>query len=229
MKTKIKYYISLLSSFLYTTICLAVIPLGTALNKPQTVTESIPIDFTKTGVMFEIEYKFPIDNTNRAIPDRFYKNVQMTEYDSVGSRLELAPVLYRKFSIPNNNNILAVVNFGGATCHTTNVLCVVNPNGQILSTLIGEVCYAEITIRQFRINAQCQILRTTLTTNATASIPLANLTSFIGQRKDEVFSINAQGQFVLVSTQLFQPKTYTADYLMDFDSNLWQGNEVLLP
>lgn len=208
---------------------MAAIPLSTALNKPQTVTESIPIDFTKTGVAFVREYSFPIDNSNRAIPDRIYTNVQMTEYDCVGTDLDWAPVLYRKFAIPNSNNILAVVHFGGATCYTTNVLCVVNPNGQILSTLIGEVCCAEITIRQFRINSQCQILRTTLTSNATTSIPLEDLTSFIGQRKDEVFSINAQGQFVLVSTQLFQPKTYTAEYLMDFDSNLWQGNEVLLP
>lgn len=229
MNKMLKHFLFLFFALFYTSNCVAAISLISALNKPQTVTESIPIDFTKTGVILSPEYGFPIDNSNRAIPDSFCTNVQMTEFNSIGTNTELAPVLYRKFAIPNSNNILAVVDFGGATCHRTDVLCVVNPNGQILSTMIGRVTYAEITIRQFRINAQCQILRTTLTTNATTSIPLADLTSFVGQRKDEVFSINSQGQFVLVSTQLFQPKTYTAEYLMDLDSNLWQGNEVLLP
>ena len=152
MKTFIINSLIIFSLLSYSTTCEARIPLSTALNKPQTVLESIPIEFKRTEPLLNSEYHFAIDNSNRAIPDLLYKNVQMTEYDSVGTDVEWCPLLYRKFTIPNSNNVLAVVYFGGVSPHKTNVLCVVNPNGQILSTLIGSVTYAEITIRQFRID-----------------------------------------------------------------------------
>ena len=205
----------------------AQIPILSALNNPITTTESIPFEFKRYGTQFSYEYGFTILNSDGLIPDKFYKNVQMTDFETVGEDTELGARLYRKFAIPNSSNMLAVVSFGGPTHMRSNVICVVSSSGQILSTLLGTVSFSLSTIKQFRINAQCQIIVSTITTASTVSIPLDNFTSFTGQRKDVTYSINANGQFVNVSEQLFQPKTYTHE-ILENELNICQGGEIPL-
>jgi hypothetical protein len=208
-------------------VCFGQISLISALCNSKTLTESKPFEFRKSGVLFSRTYSFHIDNSNNAIPDKLYNNIQMTSFSHAGNDYELEAKLYRKFAIPNSTNILAVVSFGGASDWLTNVVCVVNPSGQILSTLEGTVQFGNIAVKQFRINSQCQIIVTTISTTNTTSLPFESFTSFVGQRKDVTYSINSQGLFVVVSETLFQPKTYTKVAMNNAALNLWQGGEIL--
>lgn len=206
-------------------VCNAQISIISALNNSKTPTESVPFEFKKMGVKISRVYGFMISNSSNTIPDKLYSNVQMSEFTKVGEDLEVGPLLYRKFLIPNSSNLLAVIQFGGVSDFITDVLCVVSPSGQVLSTLEGTVSFGDICMKQFRINAQSQIIVSTLTTSNTTSLPLESFSSFSGQRKDATYSINASGQFILISEQLFRPKTYTRAYLDDATINIWQGNE----
>ncbi|GHT78341.1 hypothetical protein AGMMS50262_20870 [Bacteroidia bacterium] len=199
--------------------------IGEAINKmPVTAT---PFNATKSGS----NARFTQSNTYgiyryTAIPDKLYDNVQLTQYTNADDP-ELWGTTFRKFSILNSTNVLLVVSFGGATDWRTDVMCVVNPSGQILSTLEVVICVADIYVKQFRITAQNQIIVTSIKPTSTTSIPFATLKNFYGYRQDIAYSINAQGQFIQGSVQTYKSKTYTRSYLWDEDINLWEGGETL--
>jgi hypothetical protein len=164
-----------------------------------------------------------IINPNNVISGRLYDNVQLTQYVSASITPELDAVLSLKFTIPNSNRVLAAISFGhGYGGNKTDVLCVVNPNGTISSTLEGTVMGADVYIKQFRINAQHQVIVTTIKSVSTVSIPLETFTSFSGYRQDITYSVNSQGQFVQVSTQTYPTKTYTRSSLESKSINLWE-------
>ena len=200
--------------------------LSEVINKVPT--QSIPFYATRITVHGYDGTGFRIANHNNIVLGKLYHNAQLTEY-FVSSRPGLA---HRKFAIPNSNNLLLLVSFGNATDWLTDVLCVVSPAGQVLSTLEVTIS-GEAFVRQFRINAQNQIIVTTLHPTSTTSVPLNSFPSFHGQRRDVTYVINAQGQFVQISKQFFQPRTYTREELVQDDSdegtttpNLWEGNET---
>jgi hypothetical protein len=104
---------------------------------------------------------------------------------------------------------------------------VVNPNGTIVSVLEGTVSGSDVYVKQFRINAQNQVIVTRIVPTTTTSITFATFTSFVGYRQDIVYSINVQGQFVQNSVVTYQSKTYTRSYLENLNTNLWEGGETL--
>jgi hypothetical protein len=198
------------------------LPMGEVLNR--TPTESIPFNATKQTAFLDRNYGI---DYNSAIPDKMYDNVQCTQYTRAAEDPYMGGCLFRKFAISGSSNKLVAVSFGGASPYRTDVLCVVTPSGTIVSTLEAHITAAEATIKQFRINAQGQIIISQIVPTTSASIPFTTFTSFTGQRKDITYSVNAQGQFVMVDTKQYNAKTYTRAILENENINIWDGGEVL--
>ena len=186
--------------------------------------EPIPFDGEK-GLRFDSNYSYYVNNDDNLIPDRLYDNVQLSEYTHASESSDLMANAFRKFTGQNGNTLL-VVSFGGVTDYRTDVMCVINSSGQILSTLEVAVVYARAFFKQFRINGQGQIIVTTIKPTSTTSIPFVKFDNFQGYREDITYSINSKGQFVQILKKTFQPKNYTETYLSDRKYNLWNGADV---
>ena len=185
-------------------------------------TDPLPFSATKNTRFYDGK-SYGIANSDNAIPDKLYENLQLTQYTYAHEYEVISGSSFRKFDIPNSSNKLLAVSFG-VSDYRTDVLCVVNPSGQILSTLEVAVIYytsGDIAIKQFRIDAQGRIIVSTIVPTSTTSIPFTTFTSFTGYRKDVTYSVNAQGKFVQVSSQTFPSKTYTRSYLENRDINIW--------
>ena len=207
------------SFVLLPSFCSAQLSLSEAISKvPTTI---VPFDATKTRGFIR-DYSFGIINPNNIISDRLYDNVQLTQYTNASVSPDLGGVIFRRFAIPNSTNVLFVVSFGGATDWRTDVMCVVNSSGQVLSTLEVTVNVMDVYVKQFRINAQNQIIVTTIKPTSATSIPFENFTTFSGYRQDITCSINAQGQFVQSSVQTFPTQTYSRSTLADRSIDLWK-------
>jgi hypothetical protein len=205
------------------------ISIGEALSKMSA--EAIPFDAKKKTKSI---YKNScwVVNPNNVIPDKLYDNVQLTQYDHASVSPELGGITFRKFAIPNSTNKLLVVEFGGSTDCRTYSLCVVSSSGAILDTLEAAIFYytsfGTIALKQFRIDAQSNIIITRIVPTSSTSIPLGTFTSFPGYRLDTTYSINSQGQFVKLSEKQYVTKTYTKTYLEDRDKDIWNGGETPL-
>ncbi|GHU97433.1 hypothetical protein FACS1894156_8980 [Bacteroidia bacterium] len=195
----------------------------------RTPVTSLPFNATKYGenVMFEPETSYSINNSNNAIPDKLYDNVQCTQYIRASSDPYMNGCFFRKFAISGSSNKLVVVSFGGLTPYRTDVLCVVDPLGTVISTLEGHVETSEVVVKQFRINAEGHIIISQIVPTTSVSIPFYTFTSFTGQRKDITYSINAKGQFVQVSEVVYVARTYTRATLENQNINIWQGGETV--
>jgi hypothetical protein len=204
--------------------CFAGLPIGTVLNK--TPAENVPFNATKR-TKFLKGYNYIIDNSNNAIPDKMYSDVQCTQYTHAGNG-DRGGEFFRKFTIPNSSNMLVAVAFGGVTDWRTTVLCVVPLSGGVISTLEAYVdYYPYVAVKQFRITAQNKIVISKIVPTSSTPIMFENFTSFVGQRVDVTYTINAQGQFVQVSSQTFPAKTYTRSYLENRDVNIWDDNSAV--
>lgn len=206
----------------------AQISIGEALSRTQTETTSIPFEAKKTGegVKFDRAYSFVIDNSNNAIPDRLYNDLALTQFFHAIDLQDQPCRLFRKFSIPGNPNILAVVSFGGVTDWRTNLLCVVSPTGQLLDTLEVSASFGFTFVKQFRINAQGQIITTTIKPTSTNPILFETYTTFIGQRTDRTYTVSSEGKLTVISLQLFQQKLYTRELLDNLENNIWENGEI---
>lgn len=162
-----------------------------------------------------------ICNPKGVIPDKLYNNIQGTDYWSASDDPELAPALFAKFLIPNTNLTLAAVNFGGATDSQTDVLIVVDSNGNIKSTLEAGFSWGWITPKQFRITSDYHIIISRLVPISPVSVPFESLVHFGAKRVDETYSINSSGQFVKDKVEEFGPKIYTRKQLDTKAFNIW--------
>ncbi|MDR0565977.1 MAG: hypothetical protein LBG47_02915 [Prevotellaceae bacterium] len=200
------------------------LPIGAALSSIST--ESVPFSATK-------KTRFPknssaVDNSNNAIPDKLYNDLQCTQYTKPNA--EQQGCLFRKFAIPGSSNMLVAVAFGGVTDWRTTVLCVVTPTGSVISTLEAYVDYFPyVAVKQFRITAQNKIIISKIVPATSTPIMFENFTSFVGQRVDVTYAINSQGKFVQISSQTFPSKTYTRSYLENENINIWDDNSSVVP
>lgn len=203
----------------------------------NTLSEAIRIA-TTSNVPFDLSKRFKIPTGTKGggyfkcpdtIPDRVYTNVQLTQYTRASTDPARDAILLMKFVIPNSNRLLLVVSFGNYYGGDETIsLCVVNQDGTIVSTLLGSVTGNDAYVKQCRINAQHQVVVTTIIPNSRTSIPLVTFTSFDGHRKDITYSIDSKGQFFQVAVQNYTGKTYTRTYLEDMSKNLWDGGETPL-
>ena len=111
--------------------------------------EPIPFDGNK-GLRFIRDYSYGVNNDDNLIPDRLYDNVQLSEYTHASECMDLMGTSFRKFTGQNGNTLL-VVSFGGVTDYRTDVMCVINSSGQILSTLEVEIGRASCRERVLRL------------------------------------------------------------------------------
>ncbi|MDR3119606.1 MAG: hypothetical protein LBU44_09390 [Mediterranea sp.] len=206
-------------------LCVTQPSIGEVLNKMST--ETVPFNATKTKESIYADSHW-VDNPNNVIPDKLYDNVQLTEYNHASVNPELGASTFRKFAIPNSTNKLLVIEFGGCTTWRTYVLCIVSPSGSVIDTLEAAVHLGFIALKQFRIDAQSNIIITRIVPTSSTSIPLDTFSSFSGYRLDTTYAINSQNQFVKQSEQCYVTKTYTATYLEDEDKDIWNGGETPL-
>jgi hypothetical protein len=222
LRLKVLFVITLM---LLPSFCVAQLSIGEALNKMST--ETVPFNATKTKESI-YEDSNGVVNPNNVIPDKLYDNVQLTEYDHASVSPDLGASTFRKFAIPNSINKLLAVEFGGCTIWRTYVLCVVSPSGSVIDTLEAAVRFGFIALKQFRIDAQSNIIITRIVPTSSTSIPLETFSSFSGYRLDTTYAINSQGQFVKQSEQRYVTKTYTSAYLEDKNKDIWNGGETPL-
>jgi hypothetical protein len=212
------------SFILLPSFCFAQVSLSEAISKTQT--QSVPFLAKKTT---KFGRRIAVENPNNVIPDRLYENVHLTQYTYQRDWHYPGGTVFRKFNIPNSSNQLLAIEFGESD-YITYVLVVVSPTGQVLSTLEAAVFYldsSKIAVKQFRIDAQSQIVISTIRPNSTMLLPFETFTSFSGQRIDNTYTINAQGRFVHILEQRFNYKTYTRSMLNNNDANIWQGGETV--
>jgi len=224
-RIRVFFRIVFLLLFMLPSFCFADNTLSEALS--ITTTSSVPFNMSK-------RFKLPSGSKiggyfiySDTIPDRVYSNVQLTKFTRASTDPARGAILIVKFMIPNSNRVLILVSFGNFYGgDETRVLCVVNPDGTISNTLLASVAGNEAYVKQCRINAQHQIIVTTIMPYSLTSIPFNTFTSFDGHRRDITYSINDQGQFVQVSVQDYYGKAYTKTYLEDLSVNLWDGRET---
>jgi hypothetical protein len=193
----------------------------------STPTEGVPFNATKK-IKPLVGYDGIVNNANNAIPDKLYDDVQCMQYTEVANSYELAGRFFRKFTLPNSSNALIAISFGhGYGESRTDVLCVVNPTGAIISTIECAIMADAVYVKQFRINAQSQIIISTIKPTSAVSLP-ESWVNFTGQRIDITYMVNAQGQFMQLLEQEFQPQNYTRTYLENKNVNIWEGGEIPL-
>lgn len=192
-------------------------------------TQMLPFEARKTTCPV-YDDTYVVDNSSQIIPDKLYDNITLTRYTVADTDQEGNS--FRKFAIPNSSNVLLDISFGGVTDWRTDILCVVAPNGTVLATLESYVMVCGTVVKQFRITTNNQIVVTHIVPVST--IPSGDycenrtFTSFMGQRIDTTYSIENK-YFLQVAQQMYQPQTYTLNYL-DFFTNknqdLWNGGEI---
>ena len=227
MKTRIIFltFTFVISLILIPSNCCAQLSIKEAVNKISV--SSVPFNVIK-GLKLPSGYHSYSINTGNTIPDKLYNNVQLTQHTSASVDPELGAVLFLKFAIPNSDKALIAVAFGhGYGGDETQILCVVNSNGTILSTLEGTIMGKDVYVKQFRVPAQGKVIVTTIKPTSTTSIPFETCSNFSGYRQDITYTINAQGQFIQSSVQTYKSKTYTSTYLSNKNINLWEGGETL--
>jgi len=84
---------------------------------------------------------------NHTIADRIYKNVQLTQSDYLSSQKR--GKFLRKFNL--GSNFIVVVTFGDQSENRTDVICLVNSLGNVLSTLEGLVIVDGMMVKNYTI------------------------------------------------------------------------------
>ena len=184
----------------------------------NTPIEKLPFNATKNWG-FPKGYNYPIDNSNKKIPEKLYDNVQLTQYTGIDS--EQRGEFFRKFLLPSGIYIV-VVSFGGASDWRTDVLCTVDKEGNVLSTLEGMVRVMDITVKQYRIAENgSAIYISRVVPSSSTSLRFENISSFSGYIETVGYSIK-DGKFSGVTSVTSQTKTFTKNLLSDPNVNLWE-------
>ncbi|MDR3235645.1 MAG: hypothetical protein LBT48_02820 [Prevotellaceae bacterium] len=191
-------------------------------------TEKIPFNSTKRTKFLALNFSF--DNNNCILPDRMYNDIQLTQYTHAGNNIDQAPCIYRKFAIPGSSDVLLVVSFGGITEWRTDILCIITASGYVLDTLEAEVFTNEMTVKQFRINAQNEIIISRIVPVSSSPVLFYSyFTEFMGYREDITYSINTSGKFVKKAEKRYRQKRYFKKDLENSDINIWDGGEFIPP
>ena len=172
---------------------------------------------------------YGIDNSSGAIPNKIYENFQCTEY-LIADFDDMLPAAYDKFQVPNQNNVILAIEFGGATCYLKDVLVLLNKDGQISDTLEGCVgfCLDDwFYAKQYRIMSDGSIIVTVLEPVQETSVPFKTFKQVYAHRVDYTYKV-VNDKFFLDKTQKYVAKTYTYELLANENYNLWNGNEQLL-
>ena len=182
----------------------------------NTPTEKTP--FSVKGKTFLDGYNFPINN--KTIPDRLYKNVQLTQYtnNTTGARGK-----FLRKCLLTNGNYIVIVSFGDVYNDRTDVLCLVDKNGNILSTLEGMVIVNSVKVKEYSITGADGIvyISQVVPSTSTPSLSFEGFPNFSGNAVIYTYYVTG-GQFVKNSTNTGQEKTFTKSRMSDPDLNVPQ-------
>lgn len=197
-------------------------------------TEKLPFDGTKqagfitshgtpiSNLALTESNTYPIENNYKIIPEKLYSNVQLTASLAVPQKGKF----FRKFKLSNDNYIV-VVSFGGAgatlvtAAGRTDILCLVDKNGNILSTLEGMVAGKGMTVKQYRITENGTIHISRVVPSSSTSLRFEDVTSFTGIVETVSYSI-ANNKFTGMAGSGTATKTFTKELLSDQSKNVWQ-------
>ena len=165
---------------------------------------------TKTSGFLE-GYNYPVNST--AIPDRLHTNVQLTS--PTDNRSAARGKFFRKYAI--GSYYLVIVTFGDATNNRTDVLCIVDRNGNIRSTLEGWVTVNGMTVKSYGIQPDGDVYIDRIAPSSSTPLLFESLPSFSGKVERTVYSTS--GSFVYKSA--YPPSastsTFTKSFLSDID------------
>lgn len=180
-------------------------------NPPYRNTKMIP---------FPILGEFPSSISD--ISDKLYVDLQCTMFIRASKSEDLSPSLYLKIKLPNSNNILGALTFGGATDYEVDRLFVSDATGNIISSLDVSVSYSGISIKQYQLTKDYELIISQLVFTSPNPIPFDSLiSSNIGvqaYRLDTTYNI-INGKFVKEGEAKYPTKTYTQRQMID--RNTW--------
>ena len=175
----------------------------------NTPTSTLPFAVKKNTGFLEGYGNFPI---NQAIVDRIHTNVQLTQFTNNAAQRRGA--FLRKFQ--SGSNFIVVVTFGDLYRNRTDVICIVNSAGTILSTLEGLVIVDGMTVKSYTITPSGQVHIYQVVPSSTTPLRFQDVTSFPGNLTNTIHSISgssfSSGTFVNSV-----PKTFTRSLLSDPD------------
>jgi len=182
----------------------------------NTPTEKTP--FNVKGKTFLDGYNFPINN--KTIPDRLYKNVQLTQYtnNTTGARGK-----FLRKCLLTNGNYIVIVSFGDVYDNRTDILCLVDKNGTILDKLEGQVTVEGVTVKEYSITGADGIvyISQVVPSTSTPSLSFEGFPNFSGNVVVTSYYI-VGGKFVKSSTNTNPEKTFTKSRMSDPDLNVPQ-------
>ena len=173
----------------------------------KTLMEPLPFSPTKT-TGFLADYNFPVNS--KTIPDKLYKNVQLTQFTDNTSAVRGR--FFRKFAM-GSYTIVAVTFGDDLTYNRTDVLCVVDSNGNILDMLEGWVTVEGVTVKQYSISSTGVTVQWVAPSTST-SLSFENVTDFLGRNYTQSYNLSG-GKFVSGTVYGSSEKTFTIARLSD--------------
>ena len=163
------------------------------------------------------------------LDDKLYTNVQMSEWRNASKHQAEYPISCYQFILPDSDNSLLMINFGGVTDWRTDILLSVTTEGKILDQMpVAVMIYTlDITpVMQYRITSDAKIIVSRLVPTSDTSISLYDITSFTANRVDKTYVVDENGKFKLTDTVIYRTETYTAAMLDSPDYNIYDGDEI---
>ena len=177
----------------------------------NTLKGTLPFAPTKKTGFLE-GYNFPINSTT--IPDRLHTCVQLTSPTNNASAAR--GKFFRKFTAGSYN--LVIVTFGDLTKNRTDVLCIVDNNGTIRSTLEGWVTVDGMAVKSYSIQGNGDVYISRIVPSSSTSLSFGNIddsTVFSGNVETAIYSTSG-GSFVYKETKAPSLiKTFTRELMSD--------------
>ncbi len=181
---------------------------------------SLPYEFYKK---LDFDEYFTVDNPDNVIPDKMYKNFQLTEYYLARDmKPDANAVIYKKFNLGNGVR-MGFVNIGGVVEWNVFSLITVTDGGSIIDTLeVGVMC-GLVMPKQFKINDNRKVFVYRLVPESKTSISMSSFNYVEAYVTETVYTIDMAGQFILTTPEkrVSSTRTYSKEELESDTFNLW--------
>lgn len=156
-------------------------------------------------------YNIPV---NHAIVDKIYTNVQLTQSTNLSAQKR--GKFLRKFQL--GSNYIIVVTFGDLDYNRTDVICIVNSAGTVLSTLEGLVIVDGMMVKYSSIQPNGSVYVSQVVPSSSTSLLFKDVASFTGKSVTTVYNTSGSSFVKGAVYDAAQPKTFTRSILTDDDT-----------
>ena len=167
--------------------------------------------------------EYALDNPDNIIPDKIYKNFQLTDFSRVRDfpNTDLGLILCFKSHMGNDVD-LALVMVSGISDPSCYILISVDDNFQIIDTLEAGINFGNIPVRQFYATENKEVFVYQLVPSTTTSIPLETFRYVDAYITETVYQIDSAGKFIKMSEKRTpNSRTYTREQLDNKETCLW--------